>query len=126
GGRSWRAGSGAIWSLRSNRLRPRQWTSADATGLPILPKLAHPKKVRHNEITHALRFTTPHTRQTFIYPTRHFASDSDDPALPAMGQRLRLKASFDVSQFPHQSRVMLKALKRYGMILADNGTPWYI
>ena len=126
GGRSWRAGSGAIWSLRSNRLRPRRWTSADAAGLPILPGLARPEEARHGEIAHALRFTAPRTRRAFIYPARHFASDSDDPALPAMGQRVRLKASFDVSRFPRQARVVLRALKRYGMILADNGAPWYI
>jgi hypothetical protein len=126
GGTRWRAGSGAIWSLRTNRLRPRQWTSADAAGLPILPGLARPEELRHGGIQHALRFTAPRTRRAFIFPARHFASDSDDPALPAMGQRLRLKASFDVSRFPRQSRVVLRALKRYGMILADNGAPWFI
>jgi hypothetical protein len=126
GGRSWRAGSGATWSLRSNRLRARGWTSADAAGLAILPGLARYDEVRRGEIDHALRFTAPRTRRAFVYPARHFASDSDDPALPAMGQRLRLKPSFDLSRFPRQSQVVLRALQRYGMILADNGAPWFI
>src|SRR5215204_3970063 len=99
GGRSWRAGSGAIWSLRSNRLRPEGWTSADAAGLPILPGLARYEEARRGEIDHA----------------RHFASDLTDRDLPAMGQRLRLKASFDVSPFPPQTRIVLRALQRYGM-----------
>jgi hypothetical protein len=126
GGRRWRAGSGAIWSLRSNRLRPRGWTSADAAGLPILPGLARYEELRRGGIDHALRFTAPRTRRSFVYPARHFASDSDDPDLPAMGQRLRLRASFDLSGFPPQARAVLRALKRYGMILADNGAPWYL
>jgi hypothetical protein len=126
GGRRWRAGSGAIWSLRSNRLRPAGWTSADAAGLPILPGLARHDELRRGGIDHALRFTAPRTRRAYVYPARHFASDSRDPDLPAMGQRLRLKAGFDVSRFPPQSRAVLRALKRYGMILADNGAPWYI
>jgi hypothetical protein len=126
GGARWQAGSGAIWNLRSNRLRPRGWTSADAAGLPILPGLARYDEVRRGRIDHALRFTAPQTRRAYMYPARHFASDSDDPALPAMGERLRLKAGFDVSRFPRQSRVVLRALKRYGMILADNGAPWFI
>jgi hypothetical protein len=126
GGARWQAGSGAIWDLRSNRLRPRGWTSADAAGLPILPGLARYDEVRRGRIDHALRFTAPQTRRAYMYPARHFASDSDDPALPAMGERLRLKAGFDVSRFPRQARVVLRALKRYGMILADNGASWFI
>ena len=126
GGARWRAGSGAIWNLRSNRLRPAGWTSADAAGLPILPGLARYYEVRRGRIDHALRVTAPDTRREYIYPARHVASDSDDPNLPAMGQRLRLKASYDISGFPRQARVVLKALKRYGMIVADNGSPWYI
>jgi hypothetical protein len=120
-GAGWRAGSGAIWSLRSNRLRPAGWTSADAAGLPILPGLA-----RFGAIEHALRFTAERTRRAYIYPARHFASDSTDPALPPMGLRVRLKASFDTTGFPPQSRLVLTALKRYGMILADNGAPWFV
>ena len=126
GGRRWRAGSGAIWSLRSNRLRPRGWTSADAAGLPILPGLARYDEVRRGRIDHALRITVPRTRRAFVYPARHFASDSDDPDLPAMGQRVRLRSDFEVSGFPRQSRVVLRALKRYGAIVADNGSAWYV
>jgi hypothetical protein len=126
GGKRWRAGSGAIWSLRSNRLRPKGWTSADAAGLPILPGLARYDEVRRGRIDHALRFTASATRKAFVYPARHFASNRDDAGLPAMGQRLRLKASFELSSFPRQARVVLTALKRYGMILADNGASWFV
>ena len=126
GGRSWRAGSGAIWSLRSNRLRPRGWTSADAAGLPILPGLARYDEVRRGRIDHALRFTVSRSRRAFVYPARHFASNLTDPDLPPMGLRVRLKASFDTSRFPRQSRIVLNALKRYGMIVADNGSDWFI
>jgi hypothetical protein len=121
----WSAGSGAIWDLRSNRLRPRGWTSADAAGLPILPGLARYDEVRRGRIDHALRVTA-RTRRAFVYPARHFASDLTDPDLPAMGQRLRLKRGYDISSFPRQARVVLRALKRYGMILADNGSSWYV
>jgi hypothetical protein len=126
GGSSWKAGSGAIWSLKSNRLRPKGWTSADAAGLPILPGLARYEDLKKAGIDHALRFTANRTRKAFTYPARHFASSLTDPNLPAMGQRLRLKASFNVSGFPKQARAVLVALKRYGMILADNGSSWYI
>ncbi len=126
GGARWRAGSGAVWNLRSNRLRPRGWTSADAAGLPILPGLARYDEVRRGSIDHALRFTVPRTRRAFVYPARHFASSLNDPTLPAMGQRFRLRRGFDTSRFPRQSRIVLRALKRYGMILADNGSAWYL
>jgi hypothetical protein len=126
GGRSWRAGSGAIWDLRSNKLRPEGRTSADAAGLPILPGLARYEEVRRGEIDHALRFTVSRTRRAYVYPARHFASDLTDPDLPAMGQRLRLRASFDVSRYPPQSRTVLRALQRYGMLVADNGADWFI
>jgi hypothetical protein len=122
----WTAGSGAIWSLRSNHLRPAGWTSADAAGLPIFPGLARWDEVRRRVIDHALRFTAPRTRRAYVYPARHFASDSTDPSLPPMGLRVRLKASVDVSTFPPQARVVLVALQRYGMILADNGSPWFV
>jgi len=122
----WAAGSGAIWNLRSNALRPAGWTSADAAGLPILPGLARWSDAATGAIDHALRFTAPRTRRAYVYPARHFASDSTDPSLPPMGLRVRLKASFDISGFPPQARIVLTALKRYGMILADNGSPWYI
>ena len=126
GGRRWRAGSGAIWSLRSNRLRPAGWTSADAAGLPILPGLARYHEVRRGSIDHALRFTVSRTRRAYVYPARHFASSLTDRDLPPMGLRLRLRAGFDISGYPRQSRIILRALKRYGMIVADNGSDWYI
>jgi hypothetical protein len=126
GGERWTAGSGAIWNLRSNRLRPRGWTSADAAGLPILPGLARYPEVKRGRIDHALRFTAARTRRAFVYPARHFASDLTDPDLPAMGQRLRLKRGYDIARFPRQARIVLRALKRYGMILADNGSDWYV
>ena len=125
-GRCWHAGSGAIWSLRSNKLRPAGWTSADAAGLPILPGLARYDEVKRGVIDHALRFTVQRTRRAYVFPARHYASDSNDPSLPPMGLRLRLKASFDVSGFPRQARIVLVALKRYGMLVADNGSSWYI
>jgi hypothetical protein len=125
-GRGWRAGSGAIWNLRSNHLRPDDLTSADAAGLPILPALVRYQEVAQGAIRHALRFTAPRTRAAHVYPARHDASDSNDPSLPQMGLRLRLRAGFDVSSFPPQARVILVALKRYGMLLADNGEPWYV
>jgi hypothetical protein len=125
-GSGWAAGSGAIWSLSSNKLRPAGWTSADAAGLPILPGLARYDEVAAGSIDHALRFTAPRTRRAYIYPARHYASDSTDASLPPMGLRVRLKASVNISRFPPQARVVLEALKRYGMILADNGSPWYI
>ena len=125
-GGGWAAGSGAIWSLGSNKLRPAGWTSADAAGLPILPGLARYGEVAAGAIDHALRFTAERTRDTYIYPARHQASSSSDPALPPMGLRVRLKASFNTVGFPRQARIVLEALKRYGMILADNGSPWYL
>jgi hypothetical protein len=126
GGRSWHAGSGAIWSLRSNRLRPSGWTSADAAGLPIFPGLARYDEVRRGSIDHALRITVPRSRRAFIYPARHFASSLSDPDLPAMGQRIRLRAEFPEAGFPRQARVVIRALKTYGALVADNGAPWFI
>ena len=125
GGR-WHAGSGAIWDLRSNRLRPAGWTSADAAGLPILPGLVRWPEVSDGQIGHALRFTAPVTQRAYIYPARHFASEELDTDLPPMGLRVRLKGSVDISGFPRQARIVLRALQRYGMILADNGSPWYV
>jgi hypothetical protein len=125
-GDRWRAGSGAIWDLRSNRLRPAGWTSADAAGLPILPGLARYEEVARGRIDHALRFTVGRTRRAYVWPARHFASDLTDPALPAMGMRFRLKAGFDTGPFPRQARIVLEALKRYGMVVADNGSDWYV
>jgi hypothetical protein len=125
-GRGWHAGSGAIWNLRSNKLRPVGWTSADAAGLPMLPGLTRYDEVARGQIDHALRFTVENTRRAYIYPARHFASDETDPNLPPMGLRVRLRADFDTNGFPRQVRIILEALKRYGMIVADNGANWYI
>jgi hypothetical protein len=124
-GGSWHAGSGAIWNLRSNHLRPDGWTSADAAGLPILPGLVRYDEVARGAIDHALRFTAPETSDTHLWPARHDAGKAD-AGLPPMGLRVRLKASFDISHYPKQARVVLQALKTYGMILADNGSPWYV
>ena len=123
---SWSAGSGATWSLRSNRLRPAGWTSADAAGLPILPLLARYPEVRRGRIDHALRVTVSRSRRAYVHPARHFASSDPDPSLPRMGERLRLKADVDLSGLPRQARIVATALKRYGLIVADNGSDWYV
>jgi len=125
-GSGWHAGSGAIWSLRSNKVRPAGWTSADAAGLPILPGLARFDEVARGRIGHALRFTVEHTRRAYVYPARHYASDATDPSLPPMGLRVRLRADYPIAGFPRQARIVLQALKTYGMIVADNGSDWYI
>jgi hypothetical protein len=125
GGR-WTAGSGATWNLRTKHLRPRGWTSADAAGLPMLPLLARYDEVRRGRIDHALRVTVQRSRNAFVYPARHQASSDSDPSLPRMGERLRLKASVDISSFPRQARIVLTAMKRYGLIVADNGSDWFV
>jgi hypothetical protein len=126
GGSAWHAGSGATWNLRSNRLRPATWTSADAAGLPILPGLARYDEVARGAILHALRFTAPRTRTAFIWPARHEAGDSSSPALPPMGLRVRLKQTVSLKGLPRQARVVAQAMKTYGLLLADNGSPWYV
>ncbi len=123
---SWHAGSGAIFDLSGNGLRPATWTSADAAGLPIFPGLVRYDEVAAGEIRHALRFTAPQTRNTYIWPARHKASSLTGAQYPPMGQRFRLRADFDVSSFSAPVQVILRALKTYGMILADNGSSWYI
>ena len=125
-GKRWRAGSGAIWNMRSNRMRPAGWTSADAAGLPIFPGLARYEEVKRGVIDHAIRFTADETRASYIYPARHFQGHDRDPDLPPMGMRMRLKANVDISGFPPQARVILQALKKYGMIQADEGKAWFI
>ena len=126
-GDGWRAGSGAVFDLTSNALRPEGWTSADAAGLPILPGLArYDEAASADGIRHALRFTARRTRRAYVSPATHFASTSTDPALPPMGMRVRLKAAVDLSGFPPQARAVLIALRTYGMLLADNGSDWYI
>jgi hypothetical protein len=122
---SWNAASGAVFNLRSNRLRPNGWTSADAAGLPIFAGLIRYDEIQRGYINHAIRFTAPATQAGFIHPATHFASSSTDPALPPMGLRLRLKASFDIARFPRVARIILAAMKTYGLILADNGSPWF-
>ncbi len=123
---SWKAGSGAIWDLKSNALRPDTWTSADAAGLPVLPGLVRYDEVLAGKIAHAIRFTAPRTRNAYVWPARHAASSSGDANLPPMGQRFRLRASFDTSSFSRDTRVILDAMKTHGIILADNGSAWYI
>jgi hypothetical protein len=121
----WRAGSGASWSLRSNALRPAGWTSADAAGLPILPGLVRWQEVAAGRIDHAIRFTAPESQDGYIWPARHEAGDGG-PNVPPMGAWFRLKDEVDISGFHGPLRVILEALKRHGMILADNGSPWYL
>jgi hypothetical protein len=125
-GAGWEAGSGAVFNLRSNALRPEGWTSADAAGLPIFPLLVRYPEVHAGQIDHALRMTVARTQRGYIHPATHLASSSPDPSLPPMGLRLRLKASFSLAGFHGESLVVLLALKRYGLIVADNGSSWYI
>lgn len=123
----WTAGSGAIWNLTSNDLRPAGWTSADAAGLPVFAGLArYDEVVERGEITHALRFTARYTQRAYILPATHWASSSTDPNRPPMGLRVRLKASFDITPYSANVRVILRGLQKYGMLLADNGSDWYI
>ena len=125
-GGSWQAGSGAIFDLSSNLLRPDSWTSADAAGLPILPGLVRYDEVAAGEITHALRFTAPQTRREYVWPGRHYASNLTASSYPPMGLRFRLRKDFDISGFSSPVKTILTALKQYGMILADNGSAWYL
>lgn len=122
----WRAGSGAIFDLTSNKLRPEGWTSADAAGLPVFPGLVRYEEVAAGEIRHAMRFTVERTQRAYIHPATHFASRSNDGSLPPMGLRVRLRADYDISGFPPSARVILTALKKYGMLLADNGSNWFV
>jgi hypothetical protein len=125
-GDHWEAASGAVFDLRSNALRPEGWTSADAAGLAIFPGLARYDEVASGHIDHALRFTVSQTQRAYLHPATHWASSSTNPDRPPMGLRFRLKASFDVSTYHGQARVVLDALKKYGMIVADNGSNWFI
>jgi hypothetical protein len=127
GGQSWDAGSGAVFDLNSNALRPDTWTSADAAGLPIFAGLVrYEEVVVQGRIDHALRFTVSQTQRAFIHPATHWASSSTDPSLPPMGLRFRMKASYDCSWASSEVQVICEALKRYGMFVADNGADWYI
>lgn len=127
GGARWTAGSGAIFDLRSNALRPAGWTSADAAGLPIFPGLVrYDEAVEAGEIRHALRFTCPTTRRAYVAPARHWASSRTDADLPPMGMRVRLRSDFEIADYPPVVQTILRALKTYGMLLADNGSGWYV
>jgi hypothetical protein len=127
GGASWNADAGAVFDLNSNALRPAGWTSADAAGLPIFPGLVRYDEVfEQGEINHALRFTAQNTRHAYVSPARHFASSDTSPNRPPMGMRVRLKASFDITTFSPRIQVILRAMMRYGMFLADNGSNWFI
>lgn len=121
----WKAGSGAVWDLRRNDLRPSGWTSADAAGLPILPGLLRYDEVKAGRVDHAIRFTTDVTDRRFVWPARHQAGSVNDQNYPPMGARFRLKAGFDISGLRADTRTVLKAMQTYGLILADNGSPWY-
>lgn len=123
---SWHAGSGAIFDLASHLLRPDGWTSADAAGLPVLPGLIRYDEVAAGEIRHAIRFTVPQSRRGYVWPARHFASSLTLTRYPPMGQRFRLHKSFDISGFSPRVQVILKAMKTYGLILADNGSAWFV
>lgn len=124
-GGTWRAGSGATWSLRSNKLRPNGWTSADAAGLPILPGLLRWSEVKAGKVDHAIRFTTNVTSNWHLWPARHHAGSTNNRAYPPMGARFRLKASYDASRLGRHARVVVAAMKKHGLVLADNGSPWY-
>ena len=124
GGR-WHAGSGAVWSLRSNDLRPNGWTSADAAGLPILPGLLRWNEVKVGHVDHAIRFTTDVTSRHHVWPARHDAGSTDSRAYPPMGARFRLRASFHPRGLSAGARAVVRAMKTYGLVLADNGSPWF-
>jgi hypothetical protein len=121
----WRAGSGAVWSLDANRLRPDGWTSADAAGLPILPGLLRLREVESGRVTHPIRFTTDVTDRRHIWPARHDAGSVTSRNYPPMGARFRLKAGFDLNGYRQDTKAVLRAMKTYGLVLADNGSPWY-
>jgi hypothetical protein len=123
---SWEAGSGAIFNLKSNALRPAGWTSADAAGLPIFPGLVKYDEVLAGAIRHAIRLTVPQTQEAYVWPARHFASSLTGTQYPPMGVRFRLRADFDISNFSATNKIILRALKKYGMMVADNGSAWYI
>jgi len=123
---SWKAYAGAVFDLKSNNLRKARWTSADAAGLPILPGLVRYDEVQSGQITHALRFTAKITRNTYVWPARHYASKRTEANYPPMGQRFRLKANYDITGYSPEVQIILKALKKYGMILADNGGNLFI
>jgi hypothetical protein len=121
----WHAGSGAVWSLEKNRLRPDGWTSADAAGLPILPGLLRWNEVKKGKIDHAIRFTVPETSESHLWPARHDAGSTSSPDYPPMGARFRLSPSYDASGLSPYAQNVVAAMKKYGLVLADNGSAWY-
>ncbi len=123
---SWKAGSGAIYNLLSNNLRVATWTSADAAGLPIFPGLVRYDEIAAGEIRHALRFTVPQTQKAYVWPARHYASSLTSAQYPPKGVRFRLRPDFDISSFSPANQIILKALKKYGMMIADNGSSWFL
>jgi hypothetical protein len=123
---SWSAGSGAVYDLRSDRLRPAGWTSADAAGLPIVPGLVRYEEVAAGRVDHAIRMTVPKSQRAYLWPARHAASNSADANLPPMGLRLRLKSTVDISGLPAQAKVIAAAMQTYGVMVADNGSAWYL
>ena len=124
--RGWEASQASTFDLTSNALRPERWTSADAAGLPIFPAIVRYDEVSRGLVRHAMRVTVRRTRRAYVYPARHFASRETDPALPRMGERLRLRRDFDVSGFPPHAQAVLRGLQRYGMMVADNGGNWLL
>ncbi len=125
-GESWNAGSAAVWDLLADEMRPLTWTSADAAGLPIFPGLARYDEAASGQIKHALRFTLQSSRAAFVPPASHWASNSSNPLAAPMGMRLRLKSTFNIAPYSAVNQTILKALKQYGMIMADNGSSMYI
>lgn len=121
----WTAGSGAVWSLKSNKLRPAGWTSADAAGLPILPGLLRWDEVKSGKVDHAIRFTISNSQDAYLWPARHKAGSTESADVPPMGARFRLKSSFDMSGYSARAQVILRAMKRHGMVVADNGSDWF-
>lgn len=122
----WKARAAAIFDLKSNKLRPIDWTSTDAAGLPVFPAIVRYNEIKRGMVEHAMRVTVTHSRKAFVYPARHYASNSDDPNRPRMGERIRLRKDFDISGFSPTVRAILKGLKKYGMFVADNGLDWSI
>lgn len=124
-GSGWYAGSGAVWSLKSNKLRPAGWTSADAAGLPILPGLLRWDEITSGKVDHAIRFTVSETQNSYLWPARHRAGSTDSAAVPPMGARFRLKSSFNISGYSARAQIVLRAMKQYGLVVADNGSNWF-
>ena len=122
----WTCACEATFNLRSNVTRPKDWTSSDAAGLPIFPSIIRYDECERGMVEHAMRFTVRHSRKLYLWPATHYAARSADPALPAMGQRLRLKADVDIEKFPKHAKAVALGLKKYGMFVADNGSDWLI